>query len=71
MFGAYDFGSNKTIIDVSINFDEDGRMCGDVDKNDYDLLIERGCSFTPVPNGIGQMTVLSLIEQTIKIAERK
>lgn len=71
MFSADDFSEGTTIIDVSMNFDENGKMCGDVIKADYDKLIEKGCNITPVPNGVGQMTVLSLIEQTIKIAKRK
>lgn len=66
-----DFSPNTTIIDVSINFDENGKMCGDVKKSDYEALVAKGCNITPVPNGCGQMTVLSLIEQTIKIAEKK
>lgn len=66
-----DFRRNSTIVDVSINFDENGKMCGDVSKDDYEDLINADCNITPVPNGVGQMTVLSLIEQTIEIAERK
>ena len=58
-------------IDVSINFNELGKMCGDVKKEDYDILInEKNCNLTPVPNGVGQMTVIELIEQTIEIAEK-
>jgi methylenetetrahydrofolate dehydrogenase (NADP+)/methenyltetrahydrofolate cyclohydrolase len=71
-FTADDFSDNTTIIDVSININELGKMCGDVTKSDYDKLVnEKHCKLTPVPNGIGQMTVLELIEQTIEIAERK
>lgn len=66
-----DFSRNTTIVDVSINFNEEGKMCGDVCKDDYKDLVNAGCNLTPVPNGVGQMTVLSLIEQTIEIAERK
>lgn len=68
---ADDFEDNTTIIDVSINFNELGKMCGDVNKEDYDILInEKNCNLTPVPNGVGQMTVIELIEQTIEIAEK-
>lgn len=69
-FSYLDFNKNTVIVDVSINFDSNSKMCGDVKKSDYDLLIEKGCSITPVPNGVGQMTVISLIEQTVEIAER-
>lgn len=68
---ADDFSDNTVIIDVSINFDEEGKMCGDVVKADYDKLIEKGCSITPVPGGIGQCTVIALIENTIIIKERE
>lgn len=70
-FNSDDFKEGTTIVDVSINFDENGKMCGDVAKSDYDKLVEKNCNVTPVPNGIGQMTVISLIEQTIEIAEKK
>lgn len=68
---AQDFSNNTTIIDVSINFNEVGKMCGDVCKEDYDVIVnEKQCHLTPVPNGVGQMTVIELIEQTIEIAEK-
>ncbi|UEL46243.1 bifunctional 5,10-methylenetetrahydrofolate dehydrogenase/5,10-methenyltetrahydrofolate cyclohydrolase [Terrisporobacter hibernicus] len=68
---AQDFSNNTTIIDVSINFNESGKMCGDVSKEDYDIIVnEKQCHLTPVPNGVGQMTVIELIEQTIEIAEK-
>ena len=65
------FKPGATVIDVSINFDENGKMCGDVKKSDYDRLIEKECNITPVPNGVGIMTVLSLIEQVIEMKERE
>ena len=65
------FSPYTTIIDVSINFDENGKMCGDVAKQDYEEIVVSGCNISVVPGGVGQLTVLSLIEQTIKIAERK
>lgn len=68
---AEDFSSNTTIIDVSINFNEEGKMCGDVSKEDYNIIVnDKQCNLTPVPNGVGQMTVIELIEQTIEIAEK-
>ena len=71
-FDAWDFELDQTIVDVSINFDENGKMCGDVNKLDYGVISnDLFCNLTPVPNGIGQMTVISLLEQTIEIAERK
>lgn len=69
-FHADDFEHGTTIVDVSINFNDDGKMCGDVCKGDYEALMDKGCNITPVPNGVGQMTVVELIKQTIEIAER-
>ncbi|MGL4452771.1 MAG: bifunctional 5,10-methylenetetrahydrofolate dehydrogenase/5,10-methenyltetrahydrofolate cyclohydrolase, partial [Sarcina sp.] len=37
MFKYNNFSEGTSIVDVSINFDENGRMCGDVDKSHYDL----------------------------------
>lgn len=66
-----DFSSDTTIIDVSINFDKNGKMCGDVKKDDYeDLMQYKNCNITPVPNGVGPMTVLSLIENTIEMHKK-
>ena len=48
-------------------FDENGKMCGDVVKADYDKLLEKNCDITPVPGGIGQCTVIALLENTIDI----
>ena len=57
------FGEYSTVIDVGINFDENGKMCGDVDFND---VVDNVENITPVPGGIGQLTVLSLMKNTIK-----
>lgn len=66
--GYDDFTSETTIIDVSINFDENGKMCGDVCKADYeDLMKYKNCNITPVPGGVGPMTVLSLIENVVEM----
>lgn len=60
------FSDNTIIIDVSINFDENGKLCGDVKKDDYDKLLDRGCMITPVPGGIGPGTVVSLMSNVVK-----
>lgn len=71
-FDVWDFEPDQTIVDVSINFDENGKMCGDINKLDYGVISnDLFCNLTPVPNGVGQMTVISLLEQTVEIAERK
>ena len=64
-----DVKNGAVIIDISINFNEEGKMCGDLDKECYDLLAGR-CDFTPVPGGVGQTTVMALIDNLIEISER-
>lgn len=59
---------NTTIVDVSINRDEYG-LCGDLKKDDYEILLDKGCNLTPVPGGVGPMTVLSLVKNVIKICK--
>ena len=50
--------NNPIIIDVGINRDENGKLCGDVD---FDDVLPYVSAITPVPGGVGPMTVLSLI----------
>jgi methylenetetrahydrofolate dehydrogenase (NADP+) / methenyltetrahydrofolate cyclohydrolase len=54
------------VIDVGINRKEDGKMCGDVH---FESASEVASQITPVPGGVGPMTVVSLIENTITSAE--
>lgn len=64
-----DFPQGVTIIDVSINFVR-GKMCGDVNKSSYDYLEKIG-NLTPVPGGVGQSTVIALMENVVKLAEEE
>ena len=50
----------KLIIDVGINRDENGKLCGDVDPQ----LVENN-DVTPVPKGVGQFTVLALMDNMV------
>lgn len=52
-------GVNPIIIDAGINRDENGKLCGDVE---YDSVLSYTSAITPVPDGVGPMTVYSLIE---------
>ena len=45
------------IVDVGINFDKEGKMCGDVD---FDNVVDMCRAITPVPGGVGPMTVASV-----------
>ena len=64
-----DFKEGATVIDVSINF-VNGRMYGDVKKTSYGYLQTIG-NLTPVPGGVGQATVIALIDNVITIAEEE
>ncbi|NCT66170.1 MAG: bifunctional methylenetetrahydrofolate dehydrogenase/methenyltetrahydrofolate cyclohydrolase FolD [Rhodanobacteraceae bacterium] len=54
------------VIDVGINRLEDGRLVGDVE---FEPAAERASWITPVPGGVGPMTVATLMENTLEAAE--
>ncbi len=56
------------VIDVGINRLEDGSLCGDVD---FEGASEKAACITPVPGGVGPMTIAMLMENTLKAAEAK
>ncbi|WP_206198239.1 bifunctional methylenetetrahydrofolate dehydrogenase/methenyltetrahydrofolate cyclohydrolase FolD [Faecalicoccus pleomorphus] len=51
------------VIDVGINRMEDGKLCGDVD---FEAVKEETKAITPVPKGVGPMTVCMLLKNTLK-----
>lgn len=53
------------VIDVGINRDENGKLCGDVD---FDAVKEKCSYITPVPGGCGPMTVAMLMQNTLTAA---
>jgi methylenetetrahydrofolate dehydrogenase (NADP+) / methenyltetrahydrofolate cyclohydrolase len=55
------------VIDVGINRREDGKLCGDVD---FDAVREVAAFITPVPGGVGPMTITMLLANTIQAAEQ-
>ena len=56
------------VVDIGINRLADGTICGDVDFN---AAIERAAYITPVPGGVGPMTVATLMENTLLALELK
>jgi len=56
------------IIDVGINRLENGKLCGDVDFEDCK---ERAYAITPVPGGVGPMTIAMLMKNCVKAAVRQ
>lgn len=55
------------VIDVGINRDENNKLCGDVD---YENVKDKVSFITPVPGGVGPMTVTSLLENTYLLAKK-
>jgi methylenetetrahydrofolate dehydrogenase (NADP+)/methenyltetrahydrofolate cyclohydrolase len=54
------------VIDVGINRGSDGKLVGDVD---FDAVKERASWITPVPGGVGPMTIATLLANTLRAAE--
>lgn len=56
------------VIDVGMNRNDEGKLCGDVD---FDNVKEKASFITPVPGGVGPMTITMLLENTVRAASRK
>lgn len=62
-------GENAVVIDVGVNRDpETGKLCGDVD---FAAIEPKASVITPVPGGVGPMTICCLMENTIECFLRK
>ena len=57
-----------TVIDVGINRDENGKLCGDVDFSAVEPIAG---AITPVPGGVGPMTIAMLMKNTLTAAKAK
>ena len=51
------------VIDVGMDRDEEGKLCGDVD---FDSVAPKASAITPVPGGVGPMTIACLMENTVQ-----
>lgn len=56
------------VIDVGMNRDENNRLCGDVD---FESVKEKASYITPVPGGVGPMTITMLMANTVQSAENE
>ena len=66
-YGAEFFRPGQTVLDVGINFDADGNLCGDVDFDAVEPVVD---AITPVPGGIGSVTTEVLMAHVVDAAER-
>lgn len=63
---ADDVKEGVVVIDVGQNVDENNKLVGDVD---YDSIKEKASYITPVPGGVGPMTIATLMRQTVELAK--
>ena len=66
LVGKECFSPGQVVLDVGINFDESGKMCGDVDFAAAESIVE---AITPVPGGIGTVTTSVMVGNVIAAAE--
>jgi methylenetetrahydrofolate dehydrogenase (NADP+)/methenyltetrahydrofolate cyclohydrolase len=57
---------NAVVIDVGINVDEEGKLCGDVDT---EKIADKASLATPVPGGVGSVTTSVLAKHLLKAAK--
>ena len=60
--------TGAVVIDVGMDRDENGKLCGDVD---FDDVVNVASAITPVPGGVGPMTIAMLMKNTVKAAQIK
>lgn len=59
---------NTVVVDVGIHRQEDGKLCGDVDFEDVKDIVS---AITPVPGGVGQMTIAMLMQNCVQAAKEQ
>ena len=60
--------AGKVVIDVGINVNAEGKLCGDVDFEKAEPIVE---AITPVPGGVGSVTTSVLVGHVVEAAKRK
>ena len=60
------FSPGQIVVDVGINFDENGTMCGDADFDSVEPVV---AGITPVPGGVGRVTTMVTLLHTVEAAE--
>ena len=67
MIKADDVKEGAIVIDVGMNRDESNKLCGDVD---FDDVVHKASYITPVPGGVGPMTITMLMHNTVQATKR-
>ena len=67
-YGADCFQAGQTVLDVGINFDEEGALCGDVDFDAVEPIVG---AITPVPRGVGSVTTVAMLRNVVVAAEKQ
>ena len=67
VIGAEHVRPGQIIIDVGINMNADGKLCGDVNYDEAEPIVE---AITPVPGGVGSVTTAVLVGHVVEAAER-
>lgn len=68
-FGPECFRAGQVVLDVGINFDDEGQLCGDVDFAAVEPLLGDEGAITPVPGGLGSVTTSVTMAHVIAAAE--
>lgn len=68
-FGPEYFAPGQTVLDVGINFDEAGNLCGDVDFDAVEPVLGEAGAITPVPRGLGGVTTSVTMAHVVQAAE--
>ena len=63
---AADVKPGAIVIDVGMDRDENGKLTGDVD---FDGVFDKVSAISPVPGGVGPMTIATLMQQTVDLCE--
>lgn len=66
-YSYFETKSNRVIVDVGINRDENGKLCGDLSE---EFKAKYSAAYTPVPGGIGPLTVANLLYNTVKLHQK-
>ena len=67
LLGAAHVSPGQVVLDVGINVDKDGKLCGDVDFDEAEPVVS---AITPVPGGVGAVTTAVLVKHVVEAAER-